>query len=462
MVAEGREIQLTVSHRAHAIRAGARSDRMFVLAVTSLLIGVLVTEFLGTTILFQIGSYDVNTIDPVFLLVCFAAARSLKASTPRVDALALLALGIGALIIVSFVRGSLESAFDAFVWLRTSAMLLPLFLLVFKAQSSTWIARSTQRLFVMASAVLTALVVARFIFGVDLFMIAHDTPVDLINDDGRPLSVNGAMTLVVASAMLLSDAFRRGADGASVRKLWMAGIFLIALVATRQGTATICGVTSVALLLFFERGQLSGIRRFIYTSCAVLAGTILAVMALYMPQSIMGNLDRREGNVVFRHFIWDGFVDSFHGWPLLDKVIGPPAGQKLIFYMDSMHGVREWELSLHSMYLGMIAKLGYVGLALYCLLLAIIGYRLSKQFRGAVKPGDFSPTLGICLLVSALLLGYTYEVRNDEVLLIVLPLLLARRKVDAGRRPRSGLSPKPVSSVRLNDTPIVSSASSLV
>jgi hypothetical protein len=81
------------------------------------------------------------------------------------------------------------------------------------------------------------------------------------------------------------------------------------------------------------------------------------------------------------------------------------------------------------MYYGLLARDGYLGIVLYALLIVLVGRRLILQLRGTIKQDDFSPMLGLCLLVSALLLGYTYEIRNDQILLLVLPLLMARRKM---------------------------------
>ena len=111
-----------------------------------------------------------------------------------------------------------------------------------------------------------------------------------------------------------------------------------------------------------------------------------------------------------------------------------PAGQGQAIYvtrsMKSASGTvyyaQEWNSGLHSMYLGLVNGLGYAGLAVYTLILTItsVTILLSSQYNNESWISKWS---SLALVASAIIFGYSYDLRGESMLILFVPLIYTRQ-----------------------------------
>lgn len=137
---------------------------------------------------------------------------------------------------------------------------------------------------------------------------------------------------------------------------------------------------------------------------------------------------QRKANLGTRQAVWDALMQSYWSWPLLDQLIGLPAGERPTIFAAFVTGYREWTVSIHSQYYGNLAVGGSARLADLCLLLATLLFRCA---RGALRQvnGQISPAMGVAICLAIGIIGYSYEVRApEECLMLSLAYIAAQKK----------------------------------
>ncbi len=380
----------------------------------------------------MIGSYNLSTSDPSFVAVVIALMFNLIGSYRRFTVIAILVAFLLLLTIVNFSRGLVVDPGAALIWLREDAGLALLLLLALKVPYSDALALRINRAIMTVAAMIAMLILLRYAIARDLFMDADG----LKANEGRLISVHGATILAIASGILLA---RYLAAPRRILSLLGAVGALLITVASGQGTASACALVIFATTFGLSRGTMSTERLIIFLLLLVLAAVVLIVGPELMVSSL--NADwaaRRLSNVGFRERLWDAVFAEYQLRDLGNQLFGLRAGPNPTIYFDVSSVQIEWQGSRHSMYFGLLSRFGAVGLILY--MLAIVGSLLLLFTRREIpRASVHTRGLSIAMLVAALILGYSYELRFEQLLLVFIPFLFLGRQTEIEQpEPRLG------------------------
>jgi hypothetical protein len=400
-------------------------DAAFTALIASFLISTLIYEVTGLYSFATFGPYQYNAFDlPIagsFVFFVYGLIARRKSFAPAI----LIVLGISTLLLVNFLRGILVSPGDSFNWLRSAAFLILGPLCVICARANSGLERRVIQVFTACALLLSALIFLRLAFGVTLFSSA-----DLLDlaakNEGRPISVNGTITMNIAVVLLLAQAMRERWRIGLVRLAVLLVIVAAALL-TRQGTATICLIAGVTALFAFEKGISLPFRATVIVTASAL-GLFLSIVPpeAYLSADMQENMASRLNNRDTRKDVWEGFQRNFDEQDSLTQAIGFAANEHEGYLVNTARFAKMWKIEAHSMYYGMLGRGGYAGLALYlATLLALLASFLVAITR-KYELTFFTPAVGLSLLIQLAILGYSYEVRNDELLLLLLCLLTAK------------------------------------
>ncbi len=392
----------------------------------------LLTAFWWTTSVSEsillIGTYNLSVQDPMFVATTLAFILNFFISRKKFDLIYLLSLILLILTAICLLRGIIFGDSPALPWLRSYGLTFPYILLGVTVPYSRIFAEKLSSSIIMVSSLIMLLMVARGIFGVSFLMSAGGAGLN----EGRSISAHGAIILLLSQAVFLgkyiSIDYRK-------KHLFWSILSMLFIFASGQGTISICSLMIFGVVFGFSPGRFAYFRKILFGMSVICAILIL----LIGPDAIFSIFDpdwssRRLNNLGFRETIWNSFLLDLPNRTLTDQIFGMPAGQGQAIYvtrsMKSASGTvyyaQEWNSGLHSMYLGLVNGLGYAGLAVYTLILTItsVTILLSSQYNNESWISKWS---SLALVASAIIFGYSYDLRGESMLILFVPLIYTRQ-----------------------------------
>jgi hypothetical protein len=405
-------------------RPQARLDlaqRLSIAAIWAMLFAGVWFEVFVSQLVATIGNYNFSIQEPVFVFIVAAASVAVVTNPTLSGIWVLPVLALNADFLFNLARGFALDPLAALTSLRSDGSFAPLLLMAACTRCTDRYVNAITRAIWLAALALLGLLVARTLIAPDLFMVADGLTVN----EGRALSERGAIILAVAAGISLARFLER-----RHRRRWdlsYALLFFAGALFSRQGTATFCALSIFALTFGFNQGVFKSSRQnFFLIGVPLLTGALLLFNDSLTETLGRDYVERRLSNVQFRQEVWRAALQEFSQRGLSDKVFGVPFGEKLKVYTSFQWGTYEWVLSFHSMYIGILSHFGIAGSALSLIFIYGLAMRIAmKRFRkGAVL------SLGLCigLLVGALLLGYSYEIRNEGLILLMIPSIALNQR----------------------------------
>jgi uncharacterized membrane protein len=392
------------------------------IATAVALLGAIYREITGTPTIAYIGSFNFTAFDPLFVTAWIAAIYALAVRGFRASIVSPIAIVIAVLLSLSFLRGFFVTRSESFIWLRSSGVFAPILLMSIASTSRDRQIASLLSMVRYASIVISCLAIARYLTSPTLFMTI-DVSVEDANDGGRVLANSGAMIVVAGLAVSVSSLFRsRFRPGSSI---WIqVALFLAAVIISQQGTAIIAAIVVVFVLSLLERPR--GVRSLVFAVGVVLAIIVAATATggKLEPSNIFGeNTARREYNLQVRRQIWQAAQNAIESRSGFDQAIGAPGGFRENILVKLGTNTVLWNFSFHSMYIATWADIGWIGLTAYVgLLFTIAVLSLMRTFRNHSE-GSASAALQFALVLAAALESYSYELRQEGLLLLMIPLM---------------------------------------
>ncbi|MES2987762.1 MAG: hypothetical protein V4808_07640 [Pseudomonadota bacterium] len=395
------------------------ADRLSIWAVQLFVVAGVVREILGQTELVRLGFYTFHVIDLPITLSVFAVVAHLANGRVSTRALSLPIILIASLITMNAVRGLTLDPAAALLSIRANSSIASVLLLALCVRRRGATINATRQALIMGAATLSILVLLRVATVPNLFMIFDTTAADA-NDGGRALSAWGAGMMTLAAGFLLSELLRKKRlrfDAVTVFTL----LLPVAILLTRQGTALIAAIAALAVIFLAERGQARSLRFFL--GALGLAALLLVLSMTFVDLVGIDFINRRDANLGTRQQVWQSLMNIWPTLPTFTQLFGYPAGQLPPVFIFIGSDFRSWELSAHSMYFGSLPMMGYVGLAGYIALLAIITtLSASYLFRARLE----FPAYPLAFCIATAILSISYEVRVDGLLGIFVAILWIR------------------------------------
>lgn len=423
-----------------AQRAVSRwGETLTVWSIWTLLLASACVEVLGQTELVNFGFYTLHIVDPPVVLAFLAWACCLARRLPKGGIVAVPALLIAALVLTSFVRGMATDAAPALLWARANLTTAALLLLATTCDLSRRVERGFRRALIVSGGIVAGLTLLRLMFGPGLFML-NPAEVNVINDGGRAVTVNGAFVIGLAATLLLSDVLRPGGSHRTAKAALLV-VYAVMEVASGQGTASAAMLVMLAVSLMLERGPLRG------TRAALGAGLLLIVPVIVLiafdPDQLLTShggifdIAHRADNLETRATIWAALKLGFSRQPPIDQMFGMPAGQMpdMIVYMSRQ--LSEWRLSIHSMYYGSLPVMGYVGLSAYIFLLVVLSLGSLVSVIGRRGAGS-APVYPLAMCAGTAILSYSYEIRLAAMMGLFVAIWWYRAARSPGRSTTRG------------------------
>jgi O-antigen ligase len=276
-----------------------------------------------------------------------------------------------------------------------------------------------RRYAIQAGVILALLVFLRLATKPSLFFITAVVDGD-VNDGGRGLSSQGAtsvlvslwLTYVCPAAVTLNEKLRRAA-----LRFFLASAVVFSL----QGTTGIAaGLTFVIFIAVAYRPlRLFGI---VFLPLFALAAPLILpwlLTSVFGAQFIAHRLD----NETTRKLIWAAFMGRYEAANLFTQLFGWPFGGMPTLMIHFRGVTRPWMASIHSMYIGGLQGLGFVGNAvLVCSMLALL-----VRFLNGFLKHDYRSYLIMAIIIITLLISfYSYEATAPIAAALLWPILAAR------------------------------------
>ena len=406
-------------------------NRWVVVLFWVVLLCALYREVSGQFTLFYIGNFNLTIAEPIIGMSTWVLLRH-AGRKPRITLGSVLALCYAVLLLINLMRGMGGNRYDAIITLRLNgglAVILALSAFIFPRE--LWHPR-VQRIVVIIGAILSALVIVRVIMGPGFLMIGREElDPSNINDGGRPLSAQGTIVLAMALVTVLANfMLPHNRGGGRPIQLFASLGMMLTVVLTKQATATIACFAACAALIALMPGRSRSLRMIACGTAAAVALFSIYVLPevvsietinSYLPSGMAFDVAKREATFEFRNEIWSGLMADRETWPWLSQVIGLPAGVKPYIWIHYWGGT-QWELGLHSMYYGILPVAGIVGLAFYCGLLAYAAWTcLIGSLKGTPEYSPSAP-IGLSLAIIAFIFSVSYDMRNENGLMLLLAL----------------------------------------
>ena len=415
----------------------AATDRWFVVAVLLAIVAAVYRDIVGHTTVVFIGTYNLTTADPVFVVAALALVQQLRHRSLTIrDSGAVLLLLFALLICLSVFRGLLVNTFESIVSLRNTGVLAIFSALTLFCTPSSPGLVYTRRILIAAGCVLVLLLLVRLVLGpATFYQAAYLTPSD-INDGGRGLGATGCVLIAAAAVVVLSDVRRAPRFATAVIFLLLWG----GLLASRQVTATLAGCAGIAVILFLERGPARLARQLVLVG-AVFVGLLTYALSapVEQPQRVPGDVERRVRNLEARQHIWRGLLADYADWSVVDKLVGLPAGVKPRIQVPFWGGVL-WKLSIHSMYLGTLVYAGALGLIVYIgILIQVTVTAAANLHREWSQAAPFTPVTAVAFCAIVAVFGFSYEIRNEVSIILTVAAVAAHAAQISDAAPKSPL-----------------------
>lgn len=382
----------------------------------------------------MLGSYNLSVQDPMFIATTLACILALLSPDKSGRLISFIVWIFLILTLQVFLRGVSVGLMPALLWLRSDGAIAPYLVLATLVPYSEYFARQLSKPIIVVSFMIVALIAIRRVVGIDFLM--ESGGLDLY--EGRPISSHGAIILVVSQSILLSNYLK---NLKKTKYIFGALTMFVFTLLSSQGTASLCAIAVMGAVFGLSRGRYENFRKiiFIITIC-------FAIFIIWIgPEKIVALADptwanRRLNNVGFRQSIWASVMSDFFGRNVYEQIFGVPAGaartlyvwRTMELYEYSVNFRMKWNSGFHSMYVGIISGFGFSGIITYISLLitslfyAIVGNKGDKN-------SYFDKGVAVSLLLSAIILGYSYDLRGESLLLLMLPIIfLKKQKIKSG------------------------------
>ncbi|MCJ9729715.1 hypothetical protein [Bradyrhizobium sp. PRIMUS42] len=406
---------------------GSRPNRLAGPVFWTVLLLGFYREVVGTQTLAMVGSFNLTIVEPALFLCGLALARAVI-SPPKFYLGTFLTTSFGALIAIGVLRGLTVSPYDAITSLRTTGEIAIILVWgAFVLPSDLWHPR-IQKIIVVVGMMLAGLVLLRQVMG-PTFLISSGISDAEVNDGGRALSAQGTAMLGSAAIVVFAHSFRaRSPIAGREACLAMALFMLVALALTKQATATLGSVVAFATLFAFAPGRHQFLRSafvVVGTCAGVLFYTFLPdIMSVtdlngFLPDGMAFDVAHRSATFDARTRIWTGLLTDMESWSPVSQAIGLPAGTKPKIWID-LWGGTYWKLSIHSMYYGVLPYAGILGLVIYVLIVIVAAVTCARRAYWEGNEAFPGAPIGFAFVVLLATLGVSYELRNENALLIVM------------------------------------------
>ena len=416
--------------------------RMVVYTVWMSLLMAVFKEVVGNDTIAFIGSYNLTVVEPVVVmqvatLVLLARKRALR---PEITTWFL--LGIAAIVFINLGRGIADDMPSGIRSFRIQGAFALYFLMAAFVPRDEAMLRQIRDALIVFGLVLCVLVALRVVLGPQLFLREVAEDVALINDGGRPVSADGALMIGAAIIMAVSRAIENVRDRFTRLAVLAIPVLFVALIFTAQATATISSLAGLVIVAALHPSS-NRSSRMLLVAVFVLAG-VLFYLALtgvfgrfsldFLPKYFQYNLLRRSSTIEVRQMIWSGLMHDYQRWSLIEQLIGLRNNDLPFIFVPLREGYYWWA-SIHSMYYGSFAFMGVVGLVLYLLMVSLIGLRgLRRAFGPRWTWNSFGGAIPLALLAAFSLFGYSYELRDEHTVLILVALVASRPIVNAAKQ----------------------------
>lgn len=393
------------------------------------LISVLYSEVTGSSSITTIGSYNLTVADPLLIVAAFALVTNVSKFGLRANFQTFLVILFSAVFAFNFISGFLISQPAALLSLRGNGLFAIFLLIGAIGDRAGGLSRTFEQALLPISMALCALVALRLIFGVDLFIYVTEISAIGVNDGDRPLSTFGATILGVTAVFRLSRMIHD--DDRSPANLTFLILVIVAILLTGQGTATICSIVGLSIVLMMQPGRQQGLRIAITLGLLFILLIIVmatpaidsGVLASMLPEDMAKNLMRRSGNHQTRLQAWRGILTSYGDADPVKQLIGWPAGTTpYVEIVNRKWGRVVWNVSAHSMYIGTLITHGAIGAATFVVLLLVrLGTLMREYFIGGPRFA-FAARL-IALLIMVAVFSYSYDLRTEGGLMLAVTLI---------------------------------------
>ena len=408
--------------------------RLLLCTVWASLLTALFKDIVGSDTIVFIGSYNLTIVEPVIAMQAATLWQLARRRTLRPDIATWFLLGIAAIVFLNLCRGiahDLPSGLRSFR--AQGAFALYLLIAAFVPRDEALLRQIRDALIVGALA-LCALVALRVALGPQLFLRSLAGDLASINDGGRPVTADGALIIGIGLLLALSRAIEDVRDRFNRTVVLAIPVLFAALLLTAQATAIIAGLAGTAIVTALHPSANRG-GRMLLVAALVLAAAFfyLALNGAFgrfalgaVPDYVQHNFLRRSSTFEFRKLIWAGVLRDYAHWSLFDQLFGLRNNDLPYIVIPRAEGYR-WVASIHSMYYGALVFMGAAGLALYIALLGAIGLSgCRRAFDPRANWTRFGGAIPLGLLVAFSLFGYSYELRDEHTVLILLALIASR------------------------------------
>lgn len=124
--------------------------------------------------------------------------------------------------------------------------------------------------------------------------------------------------------------------------------------------------------------------------------------------------------------IWAGLMNDFWRWPIQEQLIGLRNNDLPYIYLPISGGYYWWS-SIHSMYYGSLVFMGVIGLVMYLTMVLILTIRgFGRAFEPRANWASFGGAIPLALLAAFSIFGYSYELRDEHTVLMLIAILASR------------------------------------
>ena len=386
-------------------------------AVWTVFLGALFRELANSTVLIELGGFNIQVFELGILATLIAIAFLAQRFKPSLRLPGLLALGLAGLLFLHILRGFALGPTNGIEALRASgpvAAILVLGIYLAAAKCSFGKIRSAIEIIASLAALLA---LGRLLGGVPIYE-------DFAS--GRPATSGGAM-LIGAGLIFAVVNWRPTAAPGLLWRTAKVGFLGLALLVSQQATAIVATLIAIVVLLalYWTRSRRWSIASLAGLLCIILPTFLLRdwIISL-LPEWIIGSRYERNSNLEWRQEIWQQVLNDFERWSVIDKLAGLPGG---VVPTVQLNNFTFWEHSLHSQYIGTLSAAGALGLFLYIALLLVIIFLCIRALLTSGPPMQTEISLAIAFCTQLAVFGYSYELRPEHGLILMIALVVGSR-----------------------------------
>jgi hypothetical protein len=386
-------------------------------------------ELTGSTGIAFLGSYHLEVAEPILTVGVAAFLISFPLS-PRLSFSLIggLASVLAAVYGVAIARGLATNPSTAINAARVTSVLAIWLMIGIRLRARDYDITPIMRLITIASLFVSVLIFFRSALGSEFAYFGVYGAATDIFDGGRPASSTGALLIGMSLIFWISGV---RVARSQIANVFMPAVLILALLLTKQATATVASLVGISIAVLFHPKVVRSVGMPVIPLAVGVApvGIIfLDSLLSALPGGVTGDTARRSGNLVWRQEIWAQYIDGFKDNSLLNQAIGLPAGMHETIVLHPGNESIYWEGSLHSAYFGTMQNAGVIGLAAFVALLAGVLFACALRAVSGGGIGTRNPAIGAAIIGLLSTFSYSYELRAENALMLVLGMVLARNR----------------------------------